>query len=367
MSMITARAATDGITMAAPPPLLPPRPDAAIHSELRPLGECEAIRREWADLSGRALEANPCLDPGFALAAAQHLVSFRDAALLLLWQGDPGSERRRLVGLVPCRRRRHLFAPETVEGFADPRLLNGTPLIDHSVAEPALTAFLRGWQGHGHAAGSFPLSGVDPTGAFAATLAQVAERHGVNLAWQHQTEAPPAAAEKSLRGMGRLSLVEAANQTDRRDAVEIMLALEASGARGRAGKATLQDTREVGFLRSMSRDLGRRKLCRIALLTLDGRPIAGALTLGAAASSWLYLGVGDEAFAPLEPLAVLLAMMRKAAPSRRILVPGGQGEGSSTLRLTWPQRPRRPADLAARLGERLHRPLFRLRPAAADG
>ncbi|MCO5090860.1 GNAT family N-acetyltransferase [Bosea sp. (in: a-proteobacteria)] len=362
MSMITARAATEGSATAAARPLLPPRPDAAIHSELRPLSECEAIRREWTELAGRALEANPCLEPGFALPAAQHLVSFRDAALMLLWQGDPGSQRRHLVGLVPCRRRRRLFAAEALEGFADPRLMNGTPLIDGNLAAPALAAFLRGWQGP--AAGSFTLSGLDPAGAFAATLARVAEGQGVTLAWQplpgHRPAAP--AAEESPREKGRLSLVEAINQADRRDAVEIMLALEASGARGRAGQATLQDTREVGFLRSMSRDLGRRKLCRPTLLTLDGRPIAGALTLGRGASSWLYLGVADEAFAPLAPLAVLLAMMRKAAPSRRILLPGGFG----TLRLAGP-RPQRPAALAARLGERIGRPLFRLRPAAADG
>jgi hypothetical protein len=376
MSMITARAATDGSMTVAGTPLLPPRPDAAIATELRPLGECEAIRREWTDLTGRALEANPFLDPGFALPAAQHLVAFRDAALLLLWQGDPGSQRRRLVGLVPCRRHRHLFASETLEGLADPRLMNGTPLIDRSLAAPALAAFLRGWPGHGHAAGSLTLPAVDPAGAFAATLARVADGQGVTLAWQPcsgRRPELPAVADETLREKGRFSLVEATSQADRRDAVEIMLALEASGARGRAGKATLQNTREVGFLRSMSRDLGRRKLSRIALLTLDGQPVAAALTLGRAQSSWLYLGIGDERLAPLQPLAMLLAMMRKAAPSRQILLPGGlplsaaPGAGFATLRLAWPPRPRRPADLAARLRERLGRSLIRLRPAAADG
>jgi len=383
MSTITALAATDGIATTPLPPLSPPHPDAAIHGELRALGTCDSIRQEWADLASRALEANPCLEPGFALAAAQHLIAFRDAELMLLWQGDPGSERRRLVGLVPCRTRHHLLASDTLEGFADPRLLNGTPLLDRTFAAPALAAFLRDWRGRSHATEAFSLSGIDPAGAFATTLARVAEGHGVAVAWQplvgRRLELPPTAriatSDETLRDKGRLILAEATNQADRRDAVEIMLAIEASGSRGRAGKATLQDTREVGFLRSMSRDLGRQKLCRIAVLVLDDRPIAAALTLGKGASCWLYLGVGDEAYAALEPLPILLAMMRKAQPSRQILLPGGlplfgaRDEAFGTVSLTRrrPQGVRQPVDLAARMREKITRALFRPRPAAVDG
>lgn len=383
MSTITALATTDSIAATAQPPLPLPHPDAAIYSELRALGSCDSIRPEWADLTTRALEANPCLEPGFALAAAQHLISFRDAELMLLWQGDPGSERGRLVGLVPCRTRRRIFAPDTLEGFADPRLLNGTPLLDRTFAAPALAAFLRGWRGHGHAAEAFSLSGIDPAGAFAATLARVADGHGVAVGWQplvgRRLELPPtariASSDETLRDKGRLILAEATNQADRRDAVEILLAIEASGSRGRAGKATLQDTREVGFLRSMSRDLGRQKLCRIAVLVLDDRPIAAALTLGKGASCWLYHGVGDEAFAALEPLPMLLAMMRKAQPARQILLPGGlplfgaRDEAFGTITLTRRplQRARRPAELAIHMRERMARALFRPRPAAVDG
>ena len=383
MSTIRALAATEGSATAVLPNLPPPRPDAAIYSELKPLGACDSIRDEWAELAGRALEANPCLEPGFALAAAQHLVSFHDAELMLLWQGDPGSERRRLVGLVPCRTRRRFLAPDTLGGFADPRLLNGTPLLDRTFAAPALAAFLRGWRERSDVSQPFSLSGIDPAGAFATALAHVAERHGVAVGWQplvgRALELPSTAriatSDAILRDRGRLALAEAMNQADRRDAVEILLAIEASGSRGRAGKATLQDTREVGFLRRMSRDLGRQKLCRIAILVLDERPIAAALTLGKGPSCWLYHGVGDEAHAELEPLPMLLAMMRKAQPARQILLPGGlplfgaRDEAFGTITLTRhpQQRARRPAELAIHMRERMARALFRPRPAAVDG
>lgn len=383
MSTIRALAATEGSTAAALPNLPPPHPDAAIYSELRALGACDSIRLEWTDLASRALESNPCLEAGFALAAAQHLVSFREAELMLLWQGHPDSERRRLVGLVPCRTRRRLLAPDALEGFADPRLLNGTPLIDRTFAAPALAAFLRDWRGRSSVSQAFSLSGIDPSGSFATTLARVAGAHGMAVGWQplvgRALELPPtariASSDETLRDKGRLVLAEATNQADRRDAVEILLAIEASGSRGRAGKATLQDTREVGFLRSMSRDLGRQKLCRIAILVLDERPIAAALTLGKGASCWLYHGVGDEAHVELEPLPMLLAMMRKARPARQILLPGGlplfgardEAFGTITLTRRPQQRPARPADLATRMRERIARALFKPRPAAVDG
>lgn len=383
MSTIRALAATESSATAILPNLPLPHSDAAIHSELKPLGTCVSIRDEWADLASRALEANPCLEPGFALAAAQHLVSFRDAELMLLWQGDPGTERRRLVGLVPCRTRRRLLALDTLEGFADPRLLNGTPLIDRTCAGPVLAAFLSEWRGRSGVSQAFSLSGIDPAGAFATTLARVADRHGVAVGWQpfvgRRLELPPtariASSDETLRDKGRLVLAEATNQSDRRDAVEILLAIEASGSRGWAGKATLQDTREVAFLRSMSRDLGRQKLCRLAVLVLDDRPIAAALTLGKGASCWLYHGVGDEAHAELEPLPMLLAMMRKAQPARQILLPGGlplfgaRDEAFGTISLTRrpQQRARRPAELAIHMRGRMARALFRPRPAEVDG
>ena len=65
--------------------------------------------------------------------------------------------------------------------------------------------------------------------------------------------------------------------------------MEASGPRAQAGAATLQDTREVGFLRAMTRGLGRVRQCRIGLLMLDDQPIAGAIVLGRAPRGWLYL------------------------------------------------------------------------------
>lgn len=379
MSKIMALASVGG-TASMMPTGARSHPGTAVHCEIRPLSSCDGIVGEWADLAARAIEPNPFLDPGFALAAAQHLVSFRDVALMLLWQGEAARQQRRLIGLVPFRRRQRLFAAEALDEFADPRLFNGTPLIDSTFVAPALSALLRAWRREAGPTAGLTFPAVDPAGPFATALIRIARRHGFTADWQDiglpgprlADSAGPREARTALEAQGTLRLEEPSTLAGRRDAVEILLALEASGQRGQTGRATLQDIREAAFLRSMSRNLSRQKLCRIALLMLDEKPIAAALTLGRAPSRWLYLAAGDDGLAPARPLALLLAMMRKAAPARSIRLAGGLpifeavSGGFGTLRLNH-RRAGTPADLAARIRRRIGQSLFRPRPAAHGG
>ena len=346
----------------------------AVRCEIRALASCDGMVEEWADLAARTIEPNPFLDPGFALAAAQHLVAFREVALMLLWRGEAGRQPGRLVGLVPFRRRPRLFAGEALDQFADPRLLNGTPLIDATFVSPALSALLGAWRREAGPTAGLSFPAIDPAGPFAAALMRVAPRHGFAAEWQGPGLPSSRLADMTgsgevraaLEAKGTLRLEEPSTLAGRRDAVEILLALEASGQRGQTGRATLQDIREAAFLRSMSRSLSRHKLCRIALLMLDDKPIAAALTLGRAPVRWLYLAAGDDGLAPAAPLTLLLTMMCKAAAARQIRLAGGvpilgtASEGFGTLRLNH-RRAGTPADLAARIRRRIGQSLFRAR------
>ncbi|SFI44028.1 Acetyltransferase (GNAT) domain-containing protein [Bosea sp. OK403] len=366
----------------------PSRPqDAAITTEIRLLSACGEIRQAWTELAARAIESNLFFEPDFALAAAQHLIAFRDAAVLLAWQGPVGSPQRRLLGLIPCFPRNRLFVPDELIGFSDRRIFNGAPLLDAAQAQAVLAAVLslrQGWVLEGR---GLVLRQIDMASPLIAPIRRAAETLGLGttlipanlpIPLRHGAPTPSdiEAMRHALAQRGKLELVEATSRTELRDAVEILLAMEASGPKGRAGKAVLQDTREVGFLRAMTRALACSRQSRVALLTLDGRPIAGALVIGRAKGGWLYMAAQDESEAPffpgqvLFPEQVLLALMRQAAPERTILqpAPATSGPGAVSfgeIRLS-PRVTRKPRDLAGRARAALRRGL-RLPPARAAG
>ncbi|POR50027.1 GNAT family N-acetyltransferase [Bosea psychrotolerans] len=355
--------------------------DAAITTEIRPLSACGEIRQAWTELAARAIEPNLFFEPDFALAAAQHLIAFRDVAVLLAWQGPAGSPQRRLLGLIPCFPRNRLFVPDELIGFSDPRILNGAPLLDAAQAQAVLAAVLslrQGWVLEGR---GLVLRRIDMASPLIAPIRRAAEALRLNatlspanlpLPRRHGAATPSdiEAMQHALARRGKLELVEATSRAELRDAVEILLAMEASGPAGRAGKAVLQDTREVGFLRAMTRALARSRRTRVALLTLDGRPIAGALVIGRAKDGLLYMTARDESEAPFFPGQVLLALMQQAAPERTILQPlppasGPAAVGFGEVRLA-PRVARKPRDLAGRARAALRRGL-RLPPARAAG
>ncbi|PZN96158.1 MAG: hypothetical protein DCF30_18055 [Hyphomicrobiales bacterium] len=357
----------------------PHQPAAPIAIEIRTLAGCADITDAWSHLAARALEPNPFFEPGFALAAAQHLVAFRDVVAILAWEGGATDARRRLVGLIPCFPRQGLFVPDALIGFSDRRIFDGAPLLDGQRAEAVIEAVMdprrqRLIEGRG-----LVLRGIDLNGRLATTARQAGERLGLATSLRPAPAASRSAAEpddiqawrSALARRGKLALVEPRTQAGLRDGVEVILAMEASGPHARAGAATLQDTREVGFLRAMTRGLGRVRQCRVALLMLDDQPIAGAIVIGRAQRGWLYLSAWEEGYVSLMPQRVLLAMMRQAAPARSILIPGGgpgiEAEGFMSwgeLHLSAPSA-HRPRDLAMRAREALRRSLFRLPRAGA--
>ena len=304
-----------------------------VHVERRQLSACGAIEAEWTALAARAIEPNPFYEPGFALPAAQHLVSFRDVQVLLVWQGKSGSTGR-LLGFIPLQPIRRLFGSDTLTGWNDARLGNAAPLIDRDELGPVIEAVLgmRGSWGNLASSGLL-LPGIDRDG----DLAQGVLQQAAALGWRatlSAAEPPPlppaeggpdlAALRHGLSRHGELALVEASSRQDLRDIVEMLLALEASGPLARAGTATLQDIRETAFLRAMTRSLARSRQCRAGLLTLDGQPIAGAIVIGKGRRRWLYASAQEERFASFAPLAQLVAQLRRRNHAAQLVgdVPG---------------------------------------------
>lgn len=306
----------------------------ALLLERRPLSACAAIQSEWSDLAARAIEPNLFFEPEFALPAAQHLVSFRNVSVLLVWQQETEGGRR-LLAFIPSASVRRLFGPEELVGWSDPRIGSAAPLIDHNQAGRVIAAVLSApgrWSPSVRR--DLRFSGIDLEGPFALALLRAAETlsTAATLRAASPSPRPPAggngpglaALRHGLSRHGHLAFAEAASRQELRDMVELVLALEASGALARAGAATLQDIRETAFLRTMTRNLARSRQCRAGLLTLDGEPVAGALLLGKGPRRWLYAAVEDERYASFAPLAQLVSLLRKQSRAGELVghVPG---------------------------------------------
>lgn len=364
ISALTGVSSGGGTSLATPAPRSPSQ--APLVVETVSLSSCTEIRAAWTDLASRSAEPNPFFEPDFALAAAQHLVAFRDVEVLLAWQGAGGVSNRRLVGLLPYSPRNRLFGVPEIATLRDPRILCGAPLIDAVLARPVAAALLDRTIALGRR--QFVLPRLDAESPLLAPLRYAAGSLGwtatVKIAEEPFSSAIEGAAGTDIESLrqalareGVLALKEPGSRAELRDAVELLLALDASGARAQAGKAMLQDTREAGFLRAMTRALARTRQCGVSLLMLDERPIAAALVLGRSRRGWLYMTTQDDTYAGFAPLPVLLAMMRRAAPGRQILTPahpalGLAANGLIELSLT-PASPRAPRDLASRAREAL--------------
>lgn len=301
---------------------------AELSVERRTLAACAAIEAEWRDLARRSIESNLFFEPDFALSAAQHLVDFRDAPVLLVWSG--GGSSRRLLGLVPARVRRRLLGHDELIGWSNPRLGLAAPLLDRDQADRVVSALL-------HPPGRWSLGnildlqwrGLDLDGPFARAVLQTAAGRGSALEPAPAPAMPAgapdlAALRHGLSRHGKLALAESGSRRELRDMVELHLALEASGSLARTGAAALQDVRESAFLRAMTRNLASTRRCRVGLLSLDDVPVAGAILLGSGPRLWLYSGVEDERFASFAPLAQLVSWLGRRTRQRRIFghVPG---------------------------------------------
>ncbi|OYW98983.1 MAG: hypothetical protein B7Z14_13240 [Bosea sp. 32-68-6] len=317
----------------------PHQPEQPVILEARPLAACGEIAGAWSHLAGRALEPNPFFEPGFLLAAVQHLVAFREVMVLLVWQGAEDGPQRRLLGFVPVFPRQGFFLPDE-----DDELLVS---VDWTAVELVLI-------------GEFS---KDPAFYEAYGQKPFRDLHGKAAASAIAMYHPEFTAEDFTRMKSQT--IEELSVLFPQASINLILAMEASGPRGRSGAATLHDTREVGFLRAMTRSLARGRHCRVGLLMQEETPVAGAIVIGRGARSWLYLGVEDEAMAGREPLRDLLAALRRAMPARRILLPSGlpvdedglPSLGDVALSASSAAAPR---DLAGRARDAIRRSLTRL-------
>jgi CelD/BcsL family acetyltransferase involved in cellulose biosynthesis len=369
---------------------------ADFHVEALSPSEAEEHVAEWQDLSGRALERNVFCEPAFAIPAARHLLDDGRPLFLFIWDADASDTTRRLVGVVP------VVAPGFHVGAGRLKVWhsrysgNATPLLDASVAGPALDA-LFGWVRQvwpGLAGILFPK--LEQDGPLASLLARYADSSGrvlrsfdshvravlkakdspktfLDQAMRHKKLKELRRQRRRLGEQGVLSERTVRDRKGVRDLFEHVLALEASGWKGRCGTAMMQNPAVAAFARSAVRQLAAARACRIDVIELDGKPVAAGIVFKSGDRAWYWKTAYDENLGRFSPgVQLALDISRRQLESKSTALTDSCAiEGHPMINHIWPDRmaiadifvgvdaTRSAPALAAARGEALRRELRR--------
>jgi CelD/BcsL family acetyltransferase involved in cellulose biosynthesis len=323
----------------------------ALQIEVRSIVSCSEIAAQWHDLCARALEPNGFQTPAFLLAGAQHLPASAPPAAILIWEPGP-RDTARLMGLIPLVGERGALArsigARELKAYISPYHNLGVPHVDAQRAVDVLGTLLAWLASDPHGATAITWPQIPLGGMFASALKQAAQRGNRRIAIQNEharailpqaTKAQRCEAtisiddglpskhrrefarlERRLAGMGAVRYHEAEG-TELRNALEMFLALEASGWKGREGTALLQTARSSAFIRTGLRGSALTGQARIIWLTLNDATIAAGLVYEHGGRAWLAKIAHDEELARVAPGIMLVrAFSRRQIAREDILL-----------------------------------------------
>jgi hypothetical protein len=286
---------------------------------------------QWRALAERAVEPNGYYLPDWELAVNASARGRTGVSALNAWDDASSAHgtalaqdsAARLIGLVPVIsmwRAYKIPLPALVS--ADPYGTLCTPQLDREMADDAVVKLMhqaREAGAHALILRNVPLDG-SAIKAFDQTLRQGGMRS--RLLQSHVRAALDATrdADELLRdALGAKKLKELRRQRNRlaehgairfdvarspeeiAPAVEIFLALEASGWKARRGTALIQDEGDAGFVRRATVALAAIGQCEIVSLRAGDTPVAAAIVLRHQDRAFYFkLGI-DERFAKLSP------------------------------------------------------------------
>src|SRR4051794_7163451 len=274
----------------------------------------------WRALAGRAIEPNGYYLPDWEMAVNASARERIGASALCAWNNNAPAQLTGLMPVISMWRAYKIPLPALVS--ADPYGTLCTPLLDREAPDQAVTRLLR--QGRDAGAHALILRDVALDGAVMKTFARVLEQGGMRprLLQSHARaclDATSGADEllrdalgakklKELRRQrhrlaehGEVSFEVARTPHDAARALEIFLALEASGWKAQRGTALTQDDGDSVFIRRAVTALAENRQCEIVTLRAGATPVAAAIVLRHLDRAFYFkLGV-DARFAKFSP------------------------------------------------------------------
>ena len=277
---------------------------------------------QWQKLAERAIEPNGYYLPGWELAVNASAPGRTDGSALSAWSGtEPGA--RQLIGLLPAITLwRACKIPLPALASADPYGTLGTPLLDRDRAHDAVTGLMR--QARNAGAHALLLRDMSLNGAVMKVFTEVLGADGLKprvlkAHFRACLDASRGADELLREALGGKKLKELRRQRNRlaqhgeisfevartpveiAGALEVFLALEASGWKARRGTALNQNDGDAAFIRRATAALAETGQCEIVTLRCGATAVAAAIvTRHQDRAFYFKLGI-DERLAKLSP------------------------------------------------------------------
>jgi len=306
----------------AVPLRVPPQPaTSTTHSQFVALADIPAD--QWQALSQQASEPS-----GFSLpdweGAVDALSQGRSCvSALAAWAPVSGQPTLQLIGLIPTVSAWRAYRlPLPALATADPYAPLATLLLDRDHADEAVAALLH--QARNTGAHALILRDVPMNGAAMNAFDRVLAAQGLRprVLQSHQRACLDATCEadgllrdalgakkfKELRRQrnrlaehGQVTFTVAKTPQDAARALEIFLALEASGWKAQRGTSILQDESNSAFIRRAVPRLAARRQCEIIMLHAGETPVAAGIVLRHLNRAFYFKMGVDESFAKWSP------------------------------------------------------------------
>ncbi|RVC74649.1 GNAT family N-acetyltransferase [Mesorhizobium sp. M2A.F.Ca.ET.046.02.1.1] len=285
-------------------------------------------------LSARTVEPNVFFNPRF-LAPAMPRLEDREVRLAVIRDGDEYRARLRLLEPFSVERPAMPLGVPVMRTWSSPFGPLGTPLVDRDdpigVIEDFFSMLSRP---HLKLPKVFVLPDMRLDGPVASLLTSFADSRGLTLVTTGRVERPVLESDadgedylkaslrshhyrefrrlkRRLADLGKLEHIVARGPDEIRHAIESFLTLEAAGWKGRERTAMAIDRYRAAFAREAVHRLAEQDMCRIHLLTLDGRAIGCLVVFVEAGVAYTWKTAYDETLSDYSPGTLLMIEVTK--------------------------------------------------------
>ena len=285
-------------------------------------------------LSARTAEPNVFFNPRF-LAPAMPRLEDREVRLAVIRDGDEYRNRLRLLVPFSVERPAIPLGVPVMRTWSSPFGPLGTPLVDRDdpigVIEDFFSMLSRP---HLKLPKVFVLPDMRLDGPVASLLTSFADSRSLTLVTTGKVERPVLESEadgedylkaslrshhyrefrrlkRRLADLGKLEHIVARGPDEIRHAIESFLTLEAAGWKGRERTAMAIDRYRAAFAREAVHRLAEQDMCRIHMLTLDGRAIACLVVFVEAGVAYTWKTAYDETLSAYSPGTLLMIEVTK--------------------------------------------------------